>query len=177
MTLKAVKITTQRSAIVAIIACSAIAALACSSTETPAAGYWPDAYNPSGAPATYPTPQYHYEEDGHPGACLAGCHEPGGESKTLTIGWGGVVYQADGKTRAANVQVGVVSGAHKSFVYSRSDGLYWSEDRSAVDWNTADIRIRSANGEKPKLSSDERGADCDTCHEESGGSALPLTTW
>lgn len=174
--MKAFKITTQRSALVAIIACSAIAALACSSAETPAAGYWPDAYNPSGAPVTNAKPVYHYEEDGHPGACLAGCHEPGGTSK-LTLGWGGVVYGADGKTRASNVQVGVVSGGYKSFVYSRSDGLYWSEDRSAVDWDTADIRIRSANGEKPKLSNDVRGADCDSCHEESGGSALALTTW
>lgn len=173
--MKAIKITVQRSALVAIMACSAIAALACSSTETPAAGYWPDAYNPSGAPANDATPVYHYEEDGHPGACLAGCHEPGGTS-ALTLAWGGVVYQPGGKKRAANVQVGVVSGGYKSFVYSRSDGLYWSEDRSSLDWVTADIRIRNANGEKPKLSSDDRNADCDTCHEESGGSAMPLTT-
>lgn len=176
MTRNAVKITIRRPTLLAIVASSALAALACSSSETPsAAGYWPDAYNPAGAPASDATPVYHLEENGHPGACLEGCHEPGGAS-TLRIAWGGVVYKSDGKARAPNVQVGVVSGSYKSFVYSRSDGLYWSEDTAALDWVTSDIRIRNANGERPKAANDERNADCDSCHEESGGSALPLTT-
>lgn len=161
--------------LLALTTCSALAALACSSSDSAgSSGYWADAYNPSGEPANYVTPVYHNPEDGHPGACLAGCHEPGGAS-TVRLAWGGVVYSANGKSRAPHVQVGVVSGAYKSFVYSRSDGLYWSQDTSAVDWSTADIRIRSANGERPKANSDGRSADCDSCHEESGGSALPLT--
>jgi hypothetical protein len=176
VTLKTVKIRFRRSTLLLITTASAaLAALACSSSEPAAsAGYWPDAYNALGEPSNYTSSVQHLEEDGHPGACLAGCHEPGGSS-TLRLAWGGVVYAADGKTRAAHVQVGVVSGGHKSFVYSRGDGLYWSDDTAAVDWPTADIRIRSANGERPKANSDERDADCDHCHEESGGSALPLT--
>jgi hypothetical protein len=163
-----------------LVAVTALAAAACGEDTATGGGssYWVDTYNPAGLPATYATPAQHTVALGHPGNCLnPACHVAGGTA-VLKLAWGGVVYQADGKTRANNVQVGVVSGSYRSFVYSRSDGLYWAEGTppDTATWDAADIRIRNANGEKPKLLSHTRGADCDSCHKETGGSATALKT-
>lgn len=164
-----------------LVAAAAFVAAACGSDSGSGGGgdpFWSDSYNPSGAPTAYTTPTQHTAAM-HPGNCLNGaCHTATGTAQ-LKLAWGGVVYQASGTTRAPNVQVGVASGTYKKFVYSRSDGLYWVESTAtdgSVDWNNADIRIRNVAGEKKKAMSDDRGADCDSCHMESGGTALPLRT-
>jgi hypothetical protein len=171
----------KRTLLVATAAAAALAAFGCGGDSPAATGdsFWTDTYNPAGLPAAHTTPTKHTAALGHPGNCLmaAGCHVASpGYTPTIAIAWGGVVYQADGKTRAPNVEVGVVSGTYKSFAYSRSDGVYWVEGTppDAATWSAADIRIRNVNGEKAKLPSHDRGADCDSCHKETGGTATPL---
>ena len=175
--------TINRTVLVATLAMAAFAAASCgggdSKSSTAGDTFWADSYNPAGAPSANTTPVQHADSTVHPGACLSttACHSATGAA-VLKFAYGGVVYKADGTTRAPNVQVGVVAGSYKSFVYSRSDGLYWKEGAptDVSDWNAADIRIRNSKGERKTLATDPRGADCDTCHMETGGSALPLTT-
>jgi len=124
---------------------------------TTANAYWPAAYNPAGAPA--PEDGFHTEAVD---ACLS-CHGISGNAN-LKIVFGGKLYESDGTTPAANVQVGVVDGNNKYFGYSATNGLYWVEGTATVSWATADIRIRDAKGETLKLSNQPRSADCDSCH-------------
>ena len=131
------------------------------------AAYWPAAYNPSGAPN--PADSGFHARGSNPGACM-GCHDGGVRPQLV---FGGTVYQADGVTPAANVEIGVSDGNNEYFVYSASTGLYWAEgSSSSIDWTTADIRMRNASGEIPKTASTARSANCDSCH--SGGLALTL---
>ncbi|HMA93326.1 MAG TPA: hypothetical protein VKP30_11615 [Polyangiaceae bacterium] len=170
----------KRFALITVTILAALAAVACGgddSGSSNAPGFWPAAYNPSGLPE-FPSVEKQYAahpSDIHPGACLSGnCHGPDG-SALLKLAWGGIAYKADG-SRAGNVEVGVVSGSYKEFVYTSTDGYYWKEgDPSDVNWGPSDIRARNAKGEKVKKQSDERNGDCDSCHQESGGSAKPLT--
>jgi len=176
--MKLVDSTKKRSALITVTILAALTAAACGddSGSSSAQGYWPEAYNPSGLPEI-PNVEKQYAahpSDIHPGACLsAGCHGPDG-SAVLKLAWGGIAYKADG-SRAGNAEVGVVSGAYKAFVYTSTDGYYWKEgDPAEVNWGPSDIRARNATGEKVKKLSDDRNGDCDSCHEESGGSAQPL---
>jgi len=172
----------KRTLLVATAALVALAAVACGDDSPAAAGdsFWADTYNSAGLPAAHTTPTQHTAALGHPGNCLmpGACHAAGAGA-TLKLAWGGVVYQADGKTRAPNVQVGVVSGTtYKQFAYSRSDGLYWVEGTppDTATWKASDIRIRNSAGEKKKAAKDDRNADCDSCHKETGGTAKALMT-
>ena len=147
---------TASAAISAVVACG-------NGSSTPTeASYWPDSYNSSGSPTPGTLATDH---PSNPGACLAkGCHGSDGTAKLKLI-YGGVVYKPDGKAPAANVQVGVVEGDYKSFVYSWTNGMYWQEGTQKLKWDTTtDIRIRNAKGEVPKLPEQARGADCDSCH-------------
>jgi hypothetical protein len=172
--------TIDRSVLVATLAIAALAAASCGGGDSKPSSdsFWVDTYNPAGLPSANATPTTQHVANLHPGNCLnAACHVASGTA-VLKFAYGGVVYKADGTTRAPNVQVGVVAGSYKSFVYSRIDGLYWAEGvpTDVSDWTKADLRIRNANGEKKTLATDPRGADCDSCHMESGGSAQPLKT-
>ena len=89
------------------------------------------------------------------------------------LAFGGTVYQADGTTPAANVEVGVKDGANQYFVYSTTNGIYWAEGvASSINWDAADIRMRNAAGEIPKTPEMARSADCDLCHIRSTSLAL-----
>lgn len=176
----------KRTVLVATAAIAALSAVACGDDSPAATGdtFWADTYNPAGQPAANTAIVYHKPENGHPGPCLTapGCHSPADTSATSAkpkMAYGGVVYKSDGKTRAPNVQVGVVSGTtYKQFAYSRSDGLYWVEGTppDAATWKASDIRIRNTAGEKKKAAKDDRNGDCDFCHKETGGSAKALMT-
>ncbi len=169
----------KRTLLVATAAIAALASVACGDDSPAATGdsFWADTYNSAGLPAAHTTLVQH-NANAHPGNCLnAACHVASGTA-VLKLAWGGVVYQADGKTRAPNVQVGVVSGTYKSFAYSRSDGLYWAEGTApdTATWMASDIRLRNTAGEKKKAAKDDRNGDCDFCHKETGGSAKALMT-
>ena len=133
---------------------------------TPVTAYWPTSYDAAGAPIPADS-GFHAGQN--PGACIL-CHGPGGTPPELAFG--GAVFHADGATPAANVQVGVTDGVNQYFVYSSTNGLYWATGSStAVNWNSADIRLRTAAGEYVKTAAMARGADCDSCHQ----GALVLT--
>ena len=100
----------------------------------------------------------------------AGCHGPGGAGGEFVLG--GTVYQADGATPAANVQVGIDDGVASYYVYSGANGNFWVTGSStAVTWANAEVRIRNANGEK-SMGPTSPGAWCNNagCHES--GSVL-----
>jgi hypothetical protein len=78
--------------------------------------------------------------------------------------FGGTVYKADGTTGSPNVEVGVSDGTKKFFVHTDPHGYYWQVGTDTVNWTSADIRTRTANGESIKKATDDRNADCDSCH-------------
>lgn len=123
------------------------------------AAYWPAAYNPAGAPV----PADSIFHASSPATACMPCHGTNGVA-VLKLAFGGIVYRADGVTPAANVEIGVKDGVNQYFVYSAASGLYWATGPDTVNWAAADIRMRNATGEVPKLSTSERGADCDSCH-------------
>ena len=148
-----------------------LVAVACgggsSNTNSAADNFWPSAYDPTGAPSTNES-AYHIASPTTGQSCLA-CHNVPGNAATTNLVFGGTVYRADGTTPAGNVQVGVVDGTKKYFVYSAANGQYWAEGTDTLTWSTADdIRIRDANGEKATKTTDGRGADCDSCHGVTG---------
>jgi len=127
---------------------------------TGSASYWP---SPTYV-ASYPVPADGGVEhaSGNPGACMvchSGLYEP-------LLAFGGVVYMADGVTPAGGVEIGVSDGTTSHFVYSATNGTYWALGPSTINWPAADIRVRTAAGEKIKLASSGRAADCDAagCH-------------
>lgn len=128
------------------------------------ATYWPEAYNPAGAPVDDVDADgvYYHANDvwRAPGNCML-CHA---SLNQPFMAFGGTVFQSDGVTPAAHVQVGVKDGANSYFVYSNAKGHYWAAGANNVNWPGADIRMRNSTGEIPKTSVMERGADCDSCH-------------
>ena len=90
--------------------------------------------------------------------------------------YGGTVYQADGITPAPNVEIGVRSGLVTYSTYSGTDGNFWMVgDPNAIVWAGVQVRVRNANGEKIKASTDASEADCNSCHNASPTSeATPL---
>jgi hypothetical protein len=121
--------------------------------------FWSGAYDPSGLPNP---------SDGEHNAgqeCLS-CHDSLGNR---TWSFGGTVYEADGSTPAANVEVGIWDGTTFVAAYSATNGNVWLPvGAGTIDWATAEIRLRSANGEV--VMDDVGDGDCNTCH--SGDSVL-----
>lgn len=147
------------------VACASEDSTADNGGNTNTADYWGGTFQP---PAVAPAVNFHAADTAS--ACMS-CHGPTGTAVTKLV-YGGVVYQADGVTPAPNVQVGVKDGTYQSVVYSAANGMYWAVGTNAVNWPVADIRIRTANGEVPKLAADARSADCDSCHH--AGATFPL---
>ncbi len=130
---------------------------------TGSASFWP---SPSYVPSSPVPADGGYHLGTNPGACMvchSGLYEP-------QLAFGGVVYMADGVTPAAGVEIGVSDGTTSHFVYSAANGMYWALAPSAINWPATDIRVRNAAGEKVKLASSGRAADCDTagCHAVGG---------
>lgn len=144
------------------------------SGDTSGAGTSSTAGSPVAAPFRWPGP---FEPsatvgDGHhnPGTgCMSSsCH--GGK---VPFSFGGTIYQADGKTAAPNVQVGISDGVLTVTAYSASNGNIWLPSSSGqLDFANAQIAIRSAKGERTKPATAGRGAACNGggCH----GSAMRL---
>lgn len=132
-----------------------------SSSTGGAGNFWPSAFSSTGTAST----PYHTTTPAGAVPCMT-CHGPTSPSalSTVKIVFGGTVFKADGKTGAPNVQVGVSDGTKKYFVYTAPNGYYWQEGTETVNWASADIRTRSATGESIKKSTDDRNADCDSCH-------------
>jgi hypothetical protein len=148
---------------IAFAGCAAIVAVACgggdNSSSSTTTGYWPEAT--FAAPTQLPTTATHAGK-ANPGACMV-CHAANGSATTKLV-YGGTVYKSAGGVGAPGVEVGVVSGTYRGFAFTSADGFYWVQGTSTVDWTAADIRMRDANGEKPKKATDGRSAECDQCH-------------
>ena len=118
---------------------------------------WPGAFDPAGAP----TPA-----DGHHNVG-ASCMSSSCHGTKVPFAYGGTVYQADGKTGAANIQIGISDGALTLTTYSATNGNIWlPSSAGTIDWSKAVIAIRSANGERLKPASAPRAAACNGtgCH-------------
>lgn len=122
---------------------------------------WPSPFEPSATVG-----------DGHhnPGTgCMStSCH--GGKVPFL---FGGTVYQADGKTGAPDVEVGISDGVLTVTAHSASNGNIWLPSSAGqLDFPNAQIALRSAKGERTKPTTVGRGAACNGggCH----GAALRL---
>lgn len=127
-------------------------------------GFWPSAYSSTGAPSTTES-AYHATNSTAGQSCMS-CHSATSTQATTKLVFGGTVFKADGTTGAGNVQVGVSDGTNKYFVYSAANGQYWQVGTGTenVNWAAADIRIRTGAGEQVKAATDNRNADCDSCH-------------
>jgi hypothetical protein len=122
-----------------------------------AAFAWPDAYDPTAAPAP---------ADGHHNAgatcLLSSCH-----GTKVPFLFGGTVYRADGTTAAAGVEVGLTDGSVTLTAYSAANGNIWLlASAGAIDWTRAIIALRNANGEVAKPADAPRDASCNAsgCH-------------
>lgn len=101
----------------------------------------------------------------------AGCHVAG--SRAPAFLYGGTVYQANGTTAAAGVQVGVSDGTRTYSTYSASNGNFWlPSSAGTLDWSKALVRLRNATGETIKPAGTSVGAGCNGngCH--SAGSRI-----
>ena len=82
------------------------------------------------------------------------------------------MYQSDGTTGAANVEIGIFAGGVMYTAYSANNGNFWfegaNETISGPEWNDAEIRIRNGDGELAMSISGS--GDCNACH--SGGDEL-----
>lgn len=121
---------------------------------------WPAAYDAAAAPM--PADGRH-----NPGTnCMSSaCH-----GMKVPFVFGGTVYQADGMTGAANVEVGISDGTLSLTAYSASNGNIWlPSSAGAINYSVAQIAIRSANGERLKGPTVGRGASCNGggCHNAS----------
>lgn len=104
-------------------------------------------------------------------SCASGfSHLPGTGCKDgachFTFVAAGTTYASGGSTTASNVEVGIKSGSN--FMYACSDPAGNFIFRFGnVQWANADIRIRSAKGEKKKINPVTHG-NCNTggCHDQ-----------
>lgn len=120
-------------------------------------GFWTDLYSGTSGPSDH---QVHYAGE----ACLrSGCHD----ASARTLVFAGTAFKADSEIPAANAQIGVkgTDGVLHAG-YSGVTGNFWVLGNAAIDWASAQICIRTANGELLKDASLPRGANCnDTgCH-------------
>lgn len=121
---------------------------------------WPGAYDAAAAPM--PSDGQH-----NPGtSCMSStCH-----GTKVPFAFGGTVYKADGVTGAPNVEVGISDGVLTVTAHSASNGNIWLPSSvGALNFGSAQIVIRNANGERVKAAAAPRGAACNGsgCHNAS----------
>ncbi|MGC4065203.1 MAG: hypothetical protein QM784_11265 [Polyangiaceae bacterium] len=120
---------------------------------------WPDTYDPNGT-ALVATGEHRAGLN-----CMSStCHGP--TTGTRAFAFGGTVYQSNGTTAAAHVEVAVVSGTKTYTTYSGANGNFWIPLASAsnIDWTTAKVHLRTATGELTKPAGAEVGSGCNSCH-------------
>ena len=102
----------------------------------------------------------------HAGSNVCGnCHKSGGAASDDVWLLGGIVYDsAGGSTPVPSAEIGIKDGANFFQTYSASNGYFWLPSSAGpIDWTTAEIRIRTAQGELKMLTPPPNG-DCQTCH-------------
>ncbi len=96
--------------------------------------------------------------------CLT-CHT--GTSQAPRWYFAGTVYKAGGTSPAPNVQIGVNDGTNLYTAYSGTNGNFYLRTTATVNWASAQVRIRNANGEKLMIGATPAAA-CNSCHTGTG---------
>jgi hypothetical protein len=145
----------------------AIAAYDAESEATPpvsppdtAPSWWPAGF----VPGSLPDPAS--GRGNHAGTSACGnCHKAGGPAGSYVWVMGGIVYtDASSTTPVTSAEIGVKTPTQFAHAYSAGNGYFWlPASAGAIDWSTAEIRIRTATGEV-KMSSRATSGDCQTCH-------------
>jgi hypothetical protein len=132
------------------------------STSTAAFNWGTNTYNPSGGSSI----SYQTHEVGT--ACLASCH-----SHRFTTG--GTIYQANGTTAAANVEIGVIVNGTLYTTYSGSGGNFYLTISGTVDWSTAQVAIRTSTGTAVHPTTTGMSGNCGSanCHTSSNRIVVP----
>ena len=82
--------------------------------------------------------------------------------------FGGTVYQVETEVPVNNAQIGVKDGATLYSTYSGVSGNFWVLGAPTIaNWASAQICVRTSNGEMPMDASLARGASCNDlggCH-------------
>jgi hypothetical protein len=101
------------------------------------------------------------------------CHDSGGVAGAQRQ-WlfGGTVFQSDGTTAAAHVEVAVTDGTNTYTTYSATNGNFWvPASQGTLNWTSARAIIRNANGETSMTDTPQAG--CNNCHN--GTVQAPIT--
>ena len=89
----------------------------------------------------------------------------------MQFAFGGTIYEDDGTTGAANVEVGVLAGDQTYTAYTATNGNFWLEAATnSIDWTGAVVVVRNGNGES-RMTSQASGA-CNLCHDGNVGDLL-----
>jgi hypothetical protein len=102
-------------------------------------------------------------------ACLASCHNHAFQT-------GGTIYQANGTTTAANVQVGIIMmNGTLMTTYSGSQGNFYLSLSGTQDWSTAQVAIRTATGTSVHPTVAAMSGNCNSagCHDSSNRIVVP----
>jgi hypothetical protein len=117
--------------------------------------WWPTAFDA----AASPNPANGKHNAGK--ACLS-CHVSGGQAPSWLFG--GTIYDSAGTTGVAHLQIGIKDGTKFFSTYSATNGNIWLPTASnTVNWANAEIRLRSATGEKI-MGKTATSGDCNSCH-------------
>jgi hypothetical protein len=124
-------------------------------TSSGTGSWWPAAFNAT----TLPNPSNGNHNAGK--ACLS-CHVSGGQAPSWLFG--GTTYDSAGTTGVAHLQIGIKDGTKFFSAYSATNGNIWLPTASnTVNWANAEIRLRSATGEKI-MGKTATSGDCNSCH-------------
>ena len=107
----------------------------------------------------------------NPGQNCIQCHTSGNGEAPIWL-FGGTVYQANGTTPAAHVQVGVNDGTNLYTAYSATNGNFWFGGTGNINWANAQVRLRNANGELA-MAGATPASTCNLCHN---GTTYPRIT-
>ena len=133
-------------------------------TSTGTGSWWPAAFSAT----TLPNPSNGNHNAGR--ACFS-CHGSGGSAPSWLFG--GTIYDSAGTTGVGHLQVGIKDGTKFFSAYSATNGNIWLPTASnTVNWANAEIRIRSATGEKIMPSAATSG-DCNSCHSSGNRISTP----
>ncbi|MCA9598607.1 MAG: hypothetical protein KC776_35090 [Myxococcales bacterium] len=125
------------------------------------AAFWPANYASYDANCT-PTKNHNHNSQLTQN-CM-NCHTGNGGTPKFTFG--GRVYQTGGSTGAAKVEIGVKDGTTFYYACSDNQGKFFYESNTAtVNWATAEIHMRNANGEtNMKNAAPNGGCNASNCH-------------
>lgn len=102
-----------------------------------------------------------YQEGHFPGtSCVASCHNH-------VFTFAGTAYLADGRSAAANAQIGLEINGELYTTYAGSAGNFYLSVPSEVDWASARMAIRTKQGTYSMPVNASASGNCNKCHKDS----------